>query len=136
MKRTLAVPRGVELGYAEKTSTTISTTINTYEDIAGLSVTVTVGARPIIVEFGAPSWVHTAASALLLAQLLEGATVRGFCQQQSSGAAEGAFPYIRRRLAPSVGAHTYKVAWGSTTVGTHTMGGHADYPAWLQVTEV
>lgn len=128
--------RGVELGYAERTSLLNSTVVNSYEDVPLLSVTVTVTDRPILIEFFTPSVSHSAANGNALVKFVEGATQLSFAQMGGLAAANGVPIYMGRRIAASAGSHTYKVQWGSNNAGTHTLNADPLYPAYLLVREV
>lgn len=125
--------RGLELGYAQITSD--FTTAAGPVDAAGLSITVTVGARPIMLEFYSQGLSNSAAGGYGSATLVEGSTVLqrgGF-----GGAANVTFPgTVRVRLAPSPGSHTYKVQLAAVIAGTAKLQATADGPAFIRAFEV
>lgn len=127
---------GRELGYAEITTDDINATGGT-RDVAGLSTTVTVGTRPIIVEFGSGGVKDGTLNNFIDVQIREGGTtlVEGFAGGTTASAT---FPILlRRRLNPTAGStHTYKVTSAPLSVGTVTVAAAATNPAWIQVTEV
>lgn len=127
-----------ELGYAAITSD-FSGTATALTDIAGLSVTVTVGSRPILVKFQADAATTTSAYTGGV-YLNEDGTDLGVLAVIAYG---GLVPtHGVRRLAPSSGSHTYKLRYKSATAGTVTIKagpGNAaavNGPAFLQVVEV
>lgn len=129
-----AAAGGAELGYAEITSNFVTTSL-TAVDIPGLAVTVTVGAKPIMVEIGC--WVasHSVAGKSVVIDLLEGAvdTGSGFT---TSPAASSFVPLgCKRRLAPAPGNHTYKAAAQVFAAGTGTIYASPAAPTFIRVTE-
>lgn len=122
---------GIELGYAEITS---NATFTTVQDIAGLTTTVTVGTRPIMIEFYGVVFASVA-DKYIIGSINEGAT------QISAGASTpgvtSAFStlMIRTRIAPSAGPHTYKIR-ALCQSGTGTIGAAATQPAYISVVEV
>lgn len=128
--------RGVELGYAETTSGTTSTTTNTYEDLSGLAVTVTVGSRPIVITAFLASVSHSASSGNILARIFEGTTALNTSFFQSGTASIAGQVKVMARVAPSAGSHTYKVAWASQIAGTHTFTASSSVISFIQVIEV
>lgn len=127
---------GAELGYAEITAEVDSTAVSTYESPTGLSITITVATRPILLEFHCSQFAHTAANGTILAQILEGATqvAYGSVTCSPTGGAALYMP-LRRRLAPSAGSHTYVFQWGSTVAGTHKLFATSTYPAYIRAVE-
>lgn len=124
---------GRELGYAQITAT--SPNFSTAgSDIAGLSVTVNVGVRPILVRFFTSGVTTASAGQYILLSIWEGAT-----QLQASAVAPGqtndfVHVYGEVRLAPSAGSHTYKVR-GVTETGNATVLAIPTQPAFIQVVE-
>ncbi|NUQ70403.1 MAG: hypothetical protein HUU17_06215 [Chthonomonadales bacterium] len=126
---------GVELGYASITSSVTQTGAGT-QDVAGLAVTVNVGARPIMVRFEAGAISNTSASGLTVVKIMEGATTLGSANLGLL-TANGSAPVSRSvRLAPSAGAHTYKINLGQFVTGNSSITAAADNPAYIQVVEV
>jgi hypothetical protein len=125
---------GAELGYAEITTPQSTTTTGTYIDIAGLSVTVTVGSRPIVVRAFTPNLGHSAVTAFN-GYIREGSTDLVFGQRAGRGAGEQGEFNISRRLAPSAGSHTYKVSMLMVGAGTMSFAAAATAPAYIQVLE-
>lgn len=130
--------RGTELGYAEITSSATSTnTVSPYDDVAGLSVTVTVGTRPILIRAWCSELRHSVAAGRSLILIKEGTTILAYGQVAASGTASRASNGIAEiRLNPSAGAHTYKVGLGGFDAGTMTVVAFATAPAHIHVTEV
>lgn len=111
---------GIELGYAEITAdaTRASTTP---ADVAGLSTTVTVAARPIIVTFGAGAVTNGSASGGAIAYLLEDGSKIGSAFTFDTAAAT-VFPVHRQvRRSPAAGSHTYKIQLATFVTGTATI---------------
>ena len=124
---------GVELGYAQITSAFTQTGAGA-SDVTGLSVTVTVGSRPIVVILAAESMSLSSASGLGGAIIQEGATVLA---ATSVGLTTIGFPVNRRvRLTPSEGSHTYKIVLNQLVTGNTTLAASATGPASIQVIEV
>lgn len=128
--------RGVELGYAEITTSFAGTTASTTDqDVTGLSVTVTVGSRPIeiIVSAGRFSNDSTGGTSV---KIKEGATTLGV-MQNASGAGVNVPCFRRIRLNPSAGSHTYKLTIACIgAAGTPTLVALATDPASISVCEV
>lgn len=125
--------RGVELGYAAVTANVTRTGAGT-DDVAGLSVTVTVGFRPIIVRVNALSINNSSASGVGNIQIKEGATVLAGVNATLT---TDYIPVSREaRLAPSAGSHTYKITLGQLVTGNTVLTASATDPAFIQVIEV
>lgn len=124
---------GVELGYAEITSNVTQTGLGS-TDIAGLSVTVNVGARPILVKFGARSLTNSSASGVGGVIIKEGAT--SLCSGLASLTTLAMPIYREVRLAPSAGSHTYKAVITQLVTGNTTLAAASGEAAYIQVVEV
>lgn len=125
-----------ELGRAEITAN--AALAAAMSDIPGLSVTVTVGSRPIKVIFDAQSGQISAAGNFNGIQIMEGATQLAVIQF-GVGAANGIYPLHRERtLAPTPGLHTYKIQGGvSGSVGANDrIVASVASPASLQVVQL
>ncbi len=109
---------GIELGYASSTSTftTTSTTAGGV-DVTGLSVTVTVGTRPIIVKVRADSFHSSAASGGVLYLNQDGTNI-GTIAVILSADDDRVSLCNERRLAPAAGSHTYKIRAVNASAGT------------------
>lgn len=130
---------GIELGSASITSSVTSTS-TTYADIAGLSVTVTVAARPIEITFSASAMDNNASAGGVSVAILEDGSIIGATGSFiASASAQVPGNRILRR-APSAGSHTYKCQLKRVfAFGTATL--YADNyvalgPATLSVKEV
>lgn len=125
-----------ELGYAQITSNTTQTGYGSV-DVSGLSVTVTVGSRPIKVIFDAQSVTNSASNGIGTVDIYEGSTkLAGVTVSNVSVAAiNSAAAHREYRAAPSAGSHTYKIKL-SSLVGNTTLYGATDSPAFIQVIEV
>lgn len=124
-----------EIGYAEITANVSVTSIST-QDVAGLSITVTVRPnRPIVLEWeGFLS--HAAINTYAVAQIREGTTVLGEADWQYSLAGVVHRERISRRLTPSAGSHTYKVVLGSNSaISAATIVCNADNPSFLRAVQ-
>lgn len=133
---------GRELEYAEITSNHARVVgsgdgAGNGADITGLSVTVTVGTRPIEIEFWAGAVSHSAANASLAVRLFEGSTMLslGSLDGSLNTANKGVPCSVKRRLAPSAGSHTYKAVLWVNTVGTATVTAGTIVPAFIRVVE-
>lgn len=125
-----------ELGYAEITSNATSTdNFGAETDVSGLTVTVTVGSRPIIVCFWGIVF-NTTAGDRAIVYIKEGTTNLVSSSPISSAASQENTLYLKRRLAPSAGSHTYKVMLSRLSAGTATIGSPAGARAHIQVIEV
>jgi hypothetical protein len=134
---TPAVPAtaGIELGFVEKADADFTTsTVNTFADVTGLQITVTVdGARPFVVEAGGSILKESATTGVAEVALVQVGT--GVIQKGDVfGAANSQAPWhIARRRALTAGTYTFKVQLAqSAGVGTATLGIGADHPAWLR----
>lgn len=126
---------GRELGYAEITSNVVQTGAGS-QDVAGLSITVEVGDRPIRLEFGCGALSNSLAAGLTSISLMEGAVV--LASANAGLAAAGTNYTITRavRLNPSPGTHTYKINLAQVTSGNCTLGASATTPAYITAIEV
>ena len=132
----------VELGYAEttaaaSTSTTLFANItDDTGDVAGLTTTVTVGSRPIEIEFWAQRVHNNTGTAATIIAIMEGNTIIGLARYDQHATASEGIPFtIKRRIAPSAGTHTYKIAMAVIGASTATIVASADGPAFISVTE-
>lgn len=138
------VADGIELGYAEITSPptgVTATTPATATAVTGLSVTPTIGTRPVMVEFGCSALYNATATASVGIVLAVDGTNTGVMHIHTSATAN-AFGGVcsRRRLSLSAGSHTIAIKW-YTTSGTGLMLAgdgtlQAQKPAYVQVVEV
>jgi len=130
-----AAPANAELGYAEITSSPPN--VGTVAaDIPGLAVTVTVGARPIVIKFGCRGIQNGTANGGALLYMVEGAaTILQYYDQLNNPAGIRFGAYFERRLNPAAGTRTYKMSW-VTGAGAASMFVGPDYPAWIQVVQV
>lgn len=126
---------GTELGSAATTST-FTTTSGTFVDVTGLTITVTVGSRPIWLQWYCPN-VKSSNALLNYIQLVEGGTTLqiGYWQGSAANVPNGAM-VLAARLTPSVGSHTYKVQCASTSAGTLTLTAGATGPMLLSAVEL
>lgn len=128
---------GRELGYAEATASQTFTS-TTFTDATGLTTTVTVGARPIIVE-GYVSYVtNSVAGNYSAMSIVEDGTAIGFSYfDHITTNAKGALLHVKRRRAPSAGSHTYKLQ-GARSAGNSVWNmdsGAAFAPGFIRVVE-
>lgn len=126
-----------ELGYAEITSSFVQATAGgaTVYDVPGLATTVTVGSHPIIVEAWAQSFLSNTANAGPQLRLYEGTTILAITTVSLAQANLGGVVYVRVRLAPSPGEHTYKVAMWGQPGHSVTLTAASLSPAHIQVRE-
>lgn len=126
-------PAGVELGAAILTSNVVQTGAGN-QDIADLTLTVEVGARPILLLLSGGSFANSAAGGVGTLQIKEGATILGSVQAVLTTLS---IPVIRAvRLSPAAGPHTYKVNLGQLVTGNTTLSASATEPTLLEVLEV
>lgn len=131
---------GAELasGYAEITSAfqVLPATANTIYDITGLSVTPTVGTRPVLIEAFIPqAWHAVANSDVNLLIYEDGAAVQNAVANSVSAALKAGFLRAAIRRNPAAGAHTYKASAKSTVAGNLTYNAGAAFPGFIRVTE-
>lgn len=131
---------GRELAYAEirsTFSTTVMTTANRVE-VTGLTVTVDVGDRPILVHAYLPVVTNSIANGVVGVGVFESSTTQlvnsGF--QAPTANAFGPVPLIAR-LNPAAGEYTYNVMiWAGASGGTAAVSSTSTIPSFLQVREV
>lgn len=134
---------GIELGYAAITSTVTKTTLYSAVldgtgDVTGLSTTVTVASRPIMVKFSCPGGVNnnTATTSTLVSILEDGVEVCFARLDQHATASERDPMHFECRRAPSAGLHTYKIVLTTLAAGTAGINAGASSPTFIQVLEV
>lgn len=134
----IAQPGGVERGYAES-ATLFSTGSTTNVDVTGVTVTVTVRDRPIIVEAG-DGWTKNSTAGTggnMIFEIIRTDTSAVVAQAvMASGASNSPLAWtVRRRLSLAAGTYTFKlqvrVAGGTVNVNNLSSGW-----TWIQVTEV
>lgn len=129
--------RGVELGYAERVTDATTTNTGAYDDVTGMSITVNVGIRPIMVRAFARDIRHSAVNGNVYFRIAEGATAIVASVYCSSTVNASQSAYVERRLTPSPGLHTYKLTTALIGAGTGTIIADAtDGPMFIQVVEV
>ena len=122
-----------QLGYAQVTAN--QSAIGTVDtDLTGLTVAVTVGTRLIIVEGFVNSFLKLGAAGYVSLMIFEGTTQ---LQRANAYVALSNYgqPTVKVRLAPSAGAHTYKLR-ASAENNTCELVAAATYPAFIRVYEV
>lgn len=128
---------GIELGYAEITSSFTQTGAGT-SDVTGLSTTVTVASRPVVIHVWGSNFHNTNDAGITICRLQEGSTI--LASSYANFSANTLVPLnIRRRLAPSAGSHTYKVVLSQFVSGNSVVeadSGTTYGPAFIHVTEV
>lgn len=134
---------GQELAYVESAAFSTVAVTNVLTDIAGFSLSPTVGTRPIYLEAYLPSnlitW--TSAGARIRIAILEGATQLNFADTPGKSATSGTNIVAGSlrcgiRLAPTAGVHTYKVQigyLGGATGGSYSSA--ATFPAFFRCVE-
>ncbi len=112
-----AVGGGIELGY--QTNGTVYTTTSTAAGgvaVTGLTTTVVVASRPIVVKVRADTWTATGIGSLIVNE--DGTNV-GIISAIAAGSNE---PLCNeRRFAPAAGSHTYAIYAKNTGAGTITV---------------
>ena len=129
---------GIELGNSQITADA-TRNATSYADVAGLSTTVTVGARPIEVIFSCGASSNNGASGGLSVAILEDGSQIGGASHIFTNASNGVPIYRRLRRAPSAGSHTYKVQLKTLLAGTATLtadSGSVVGPASISVVEI
>lgn len=132
------LPAGIELGYAQITSSPSGITgvgAANRVDVAGLTVTITVGARPIRLIAHAPLCSNSILGSGGSVGIYESNTQITQASFTQAIAGQNQLCRAELRLAPSAGAHTYKVTAWAATSGTFTLAAGATFPAFLHVVE-
>lgn len=129
----VANPANVELGYAESV-VQFSTTSTTPVAVTGITTTVNVGTRPIMVKAWDQVTFGSAASNITV-ELLEDGTAVGTLLVSSTAASDFVPWVIQRRRAPTAGLHTYSLS-AATTAGTAAINGFAIDRTCIQVTQL
>ena len=101
---------GAELGYAERITAwdNTSATVGAWTDVPGLSITVTVGERPIVLDMTA--YTLSDVTGDVNVSIFEGATEIVRSLHRAAATSDYATAIVKRRLNPSPGIHTYKVS--------------------------
>lgn len=130
---------GRELGYAEITANPTAITAvgsGSAVDLTGLSITITVASRPILVEvYFATGSNNTASSGGGIA-IQEGSTLLQQCDMLGDAASERSHFRPAVRLAPSAGSHTYKATGYAIVGGTFSPLAGAQRPAFIRAVEL
>ncbi len=129
----------IELGYQTNGTTfTTTSTAATGVDVTGMSVSVTVGTRPILVKMHADTWNSGAGFGASLYLREDGTNIGGM-----AGCIGDNFTPLQaeRRLSPAAGAHTYSIRAKNNSAGTLTINAgagtaQANSPMAIQVIEV
>ncbi len=134
-----AVGGGIELGY-QANGTAYATTSTAAGGVAvtGLTATVVVGARPIVVRVRADAWQAGAASGAILYLNEDGANNGAIAVRVATGYTP---LFGERRLAPAAGSHTYAIYAKNASAGTINIAagdgtGNNNAPMVIQVLEV
>jgi hypothetical protein len=129
-----SVGGNVELAYAQ--ITTIPPAADAITDVAGLSITVTVGARPILLAVGGQFSVSSS-SGLGQLSIYEGITSLAEASLGPASPVNFNVPLYREiRLSPSAGSHTYKVRIACVLAGKATLGASATAPAYIRAVQL
>jgi hypothetical protein len=126
----------VELGYAQIVSNVTLAATAGLDPVPGLTTTVTVGNRPILVRFGSGGVYSNNAAGITNLSIQEGATVLASVALSGGSANEVRPCYRDVRLAPTTGSHTYKVTMTAVVAGTSTIAAGATNPTYLQVLQI
>ena len=127
------VQSNVELGYAEITANDTQTGAGN-KDVSGLSVTITVAARPILILAGASSLSNSSASGISQFRIMESSTV--LATYTISQTTLAVVPMRTVRLAPSAGSHTYKINILQFVTGNTVLGAGATDPTFIQAIQI
>lgn len=128
---------GRELGYAEVTNFSGVATNTSLADVAGLTITITVGSRPIFLEAYMPFNNITTGTGRAQIVIVEGGTtIQIGATPNIAASANAGSIRVGIRLAPSAGSHTYKVQANvvTATAGSYTSG--ATFPAYIRAVEI
>jgi hypothetical protein len=127
--------RNVELGTA--TSTTLSQALTTTPvDLTGLTKTVTVGSRPILVSAIVPVSSVGAAGRTRILILEDGGTVQIGDSAALTASGQTGTLECSVRLAPAAGSHTYKLQGATVTAASGALTSGATFPAQIVITEL
>lgn len=128
---------GTELGYAEITSNFVTAGVaNTIYPVTGLSITVTVGLRPVYITAYVPGIFVGTGTADVSTQIWEDGTFVQTSTSTSSATANKTVPgNAAVRRAPSPGAHTYDVRVKSNIAAVLTLSCGVGFPAFIYVVE-
>lgn len=99
----------------------------------GWTVTVTVGARPVIVEMFVPTTIHSVATSDLTFLLYQDGSLIGASTNFNPTLGRGSAGRLRTRVNPAAGSHTYKIMIKSNNAGNFTFNCGAGFPAQLHV---
>lgn len=127
--------RGVELAYAEKTTNV--TGISSAADVTGLTISFTVGTRPVMVEAVLPLVGQVTSTGQPTVFITASDNSAYSSAQPPSIAATGLYGgfVIKKRFAAGAGAVTTKVR-AQTTAGTVSIFSDVTRPSYIQATEV
>lgn len=126
---------GRELGYAEATSTQTFTTV---ADVTGVTITITVASRPIMVEIwvgGVQNSIANSGVTLLLTDSANTILSRGDTVCPVAAANFGPM-IVKKRLAPSAGSVTYKARAQLLTSGIASLVAGTSRPMYIAAREL
>jgi hypothetical protein len=126
---------GVELGYAQITTASLTTTSASLVDLTGLTVTVTVLSRPILVKLYIAQWSHSVSNSragFALVDVTGSATIQLAVVASVTGGSASAV-YVEARVNPAAGSRTYKAQFEAIDAGTITSNAGATQPASISV---
>ncbi|HET8627454.1 MAG TPA: hypothetical protein VFL91_08540 [Thermomicrobiales bacterium] len=124
------------LGYAQITAAQTTTSVSTLVDITGLSVTVTIGSRPVRIIFYSPL-VDNGGTARIIVALYDvtaAAQIQEGFITPSSG--NGHALYVSSYQTPAAGSRTYKAQFRVPDGGTGRVFADAADPSYIYVEEV
>lgn len=129
---------GRELGYTAFSTSVISvSTTASVVDIAGATITITVGSRPILVKFYAYGTDTTVAGDGRVNFSLKDVTASNVeVGGATVDAGNSTTVILEARLNPSAGSRTYKVQWSTNGGGTTRLLATSTKPSWMQVVEL
>lgn len=136
-------PAGIELAYAEITAQFVSSPaqISPGVDVPGLSIAVTFGSRPVMLEFWAIQLFHSAAGGGPLALLWDVEANAAVCMDSEGPGATGGYAFrshMKRRVVGVQGTtKNYKIKLGRNAVaGNVTLLAGTTYPSFLQAVQI
>jgi hypothetical protein len=127
---------GAELGYSEITSNFSQVaTANTFYDVTGLSSTVTIGTRPVLITAFFPVMLHSVTFGDITVAIYEDGTLVSAATATEPTANRAFIGISNSRRAPSAGSHTYAIKVKTTIAGTITLQAASNFPAYVRVVE-
>lgn len=128
----------LSIGSAERTAGDVTTTSGTLVDLTGMSVTITTGARRVLLGFQSQVMVTGGGIAANFTFTIDGTVVSGtdgWGQVDAGGSTAHLVTLAYLTDALSAGSHTFKVQWRSNGVATATVSASATAKARMWAIE-